>query len=73
VFDAAGTSPPTARIVARLCVAVTRGLLLDALATGDDQDNQEVDAAMQFFQQMLFAYLPGAARDTARSYDAKNT
>src|SRR5215469_251686 len=66
-FEAAGTDTATARIVARLSVAVTRGLLLDALAKGEDHDNQEVDAAMQFFQQMLFGYLSGAARDTARS------
>lgn len=50
VFEANGSTPETARIVARLCVAVTRGLLLDILATGDDQ---EVDAAMEYFQQLL--------------------
>jgi AcrR family transcriptional regulator len=72
VFEAAGTTPATGRIAARLCVAVTRGLLLDALATGDDKDNHEVDAAMQLFQQMLFAYLQRAARDTARWEDAEN-
>ena len=66
-FEAAGTDTATARIVARLSVAVTRGLLLDALAKGEDHDNQEVDAAMQFFQQMLFAYLSAEARDRARS------
>jgi len=59
-FEAAGTTEATSRIVARISVAVTRGLLLDALAKGEDQDNQEVDAAMRFFQQMLFAYLSGA-------------
>jgi AcrR family transcriptional regulator len=66
-FEAAGTTKATSRIVARISVAVTRGLLLDALAKGEDQDNQEVDAAMRFFQQMLFAYLSGAAHDTGRS------
>lgn len=59
-FEAAGTTKATSRIVARISVAVTRGLLLDALAKGEDQDNQEVDDAMRFFQQMLFAYLSGA-------------
>jgi len=59
-FEAAGTTEATSRIVARISVAVTRGLLLDALAKGEDQDNQEVDDAMRFFQQMLFAYLSGA-------------
>ena len=59
-FEAAGTTKATSRIAARISVAVTRGLLLDALAKGEDQDNQEVDDAMRFFQQMLFAYLSGA-------------
>jgi AcrR family transcriptional regulator len=57
VFEADGASPAAARIVARLCVAATRGLLLDVLATGDDL---EVDAAMALFQQMLLAPAPDA-------------
>ncbi len=50
MIEAAGTSPQTARALARLSVAVTRGLLLDVLATGDDH---EVDAAMRYFSEML--------------------
>jgi hypothetical protein len=37
---------------------VGRGLLLDVLATGEDR---EVDAAMRYFQEMLFARLMGPA------------
>ena len=44
-----------ARIAARLSVAVGRGLLLDVLATGDDE---EVDAAMRYFLDMLYAHPP---------------
>jgi len=55
---AVGVSPETARVIARLYVAVGRGLLLDVLATGEDQ---EVDAAMRYFQEMLFARLMGPA------------
>ena len=40
--------------MARLSVAVGRGLLLDVLATGDDH---EVDAAMRYFSEMLLAYM----------------
>jgi AcrR family transcriptional regulator len=54
----AGVSHETARVIARLEVAVGRGLLLDVLATGDDQ---EVDAAMRYFQEMLAARLMGPA------------
>lgn len=53
----AGISPDTARTVARLYVAVGRGLLLDVLATGDDS---EVDTAMRFFSEMLLAHLAGS-------------
>lgn len=53
----AGVSPETARLVARLQVAVGRGLLLDVLATGEDR---KVDAAMRYFQEMLVAYLTGS-------------
>ena len=55
---AAGVSPETARVIARLYVAVGRGLLLDVLATGEDR---EVDAAMRYFQEMLAARLMGPA------------
>jgi AcrR family transcriptional regulator len=41
-----GLAPDTARALARLGVAVTRGLLLDLLATGD---RAGVDAAMEQF------------------------
>jgi AcrR family transcriptional regulator len=46
-----GVSPETARTATRLYIAVGRGLLLDVLATGEDD---EVDTAMQFFSEMLF-------------------
>jgi AcrR family transcriptional regulator len=49
-----GASPELARVVARLYVAVGRGLLLDVLATGE---GEEVDAAMRFFADMLQAHL----------------
>jgi AcrR family transcriptional regulator len=52
MLEAAGVSPETARTVARLSVAVGRGLLLDVLATGDEH---EVDAAMRYFSEMLLA------------------
>jgi AcrR family transcriptional regulator len=54
MLEANGASRETARAVARLQVAVGRGLLLDVLATGDDH---EVDAAMQYFLDMLLAHL----------------
>src|ERR1700758_957780 len=56
MLQASGISPQTARTVARLWVAVGRGLLLDVLATGDDA---EVDAAMQYFSEMLLAHMTG--------------
>ena len=52
--EALGADPATARIVARLYVAVGRGLLLDVLATGEEH---EVDAARKFFTGMLNAHL----------------
>jgi AcrR family transcriptional regulator len=55
MLTAEGISPDTARIVARLYIAVGRGLLLDVLATGDAH---EVDTAMQYFSEMLLAHLP---------------
>lgn len=54
MLEAHGANRETARAVARLYVAVGRGLLLDVLATGDDR---EVDAAMQYFSDMLLAHL----------------
>jgi AcrR family transcriptional regulator len=56
MLEAEGIRPDTARTVARLYVAVGRGLLLDVLATGD---GHEVDAAMQCFSEMLLAHLAG--------------
>jgi AcrR family transcriptional regulator len=54
MLEESGITPQTARTVARLWVAVGRGLLLDVLATGDDA---EVDRAMQYFSEMLLAHL----------------
>ena len=51
-----GVRPELARIVARLTVAVSRGLLLDVLATGDER---EVDAAMEQFSHMIREYVTG--------------
>jgi AcrR family transcriptional regulator len=56
MLEADGVSPETARTVARLYIAVGRGLLLDVLATGDDH---EVDTAMQYFSDMLLAHMAG--------------
>lgn len=50
-----GLDPATARARARLSVAVSRGLLLDLLATGD---RAGVDAAMADFATMLQAAVP---------------
>jgi AcrR family transcriptional regulator len=58
MLEAEGISPHAARIVARLYVAVGRGLLLDVLATGD---GNEVDMAMQYFSEMLLAQLGSEA------------
>jgi AcrR family transcriptional regulator len=49
-----GVPRPTARAHARLGVAVTRGLLLDLLATGDVN---AVDAAMEAFIEVYTAWL----------------
>jgi AcrR family transcriptional regulator len=57
MLESEGISPDTARTVARLYVAVGRGLLLDVLATGD---GHEVDMAMQYFSEMLLARLAGS-------------
>jgi AcrR family transcriptional regulator len=57
MLEADAASPETARTVARLCVAVSRGLLLDVLATGDDH---EVDTAMKYFSEMLLTHMAGS-------------
>jgi hypothetical protein len=57
MLEAEGISPDPARTVARLYVAVGRGLLLDVLATGD---GHEVDLAMRYFSEMLLAHLAGS-------------
>jgi AcrR family transcriptional regulator len=54
----AGADKQTARVDARLGVAVTRGLLLDLLATGD---RREVDRAYKRFLQLLAAAHPSLA------------
>jgi AcrR family transcriptional regulator len=54
---AAGSSPESAHVDARLCIAVARGLLLDVLATAD---GKAVDAAMERFVELLRgALVPG--------------
>jgi AcrR family transcriptional regulator len=60
VGEAFGLDPATARASARLGVAVTRGLLLDLLATGD---REAVDAAMEHFIALTAPAfeVPGAA------------
>jgi AcrR family transcriptional regulator len=55
-FATSGATFDRSRVLARLCVAVSRGLLLDVLATGDEV---EVDAAMDCFAHMLNTYLAG--------------
>jgi AcrR family transcriptional regulator len=62
-MEAAGASPPAARAAARLSVAVTRGLLLDVLATGD---NDVTDAAMRLFLDLLPAGLLGGDPDAGQ-------
>jgi AcrR family transcriptional regulator len=54
----AGADKHTARVDARLGVAVARGLLLDLLATGD---RREVDRAYKRFLQLLVAVQPSLA------------
>jgi AcrR family transcriptional regulator len=55
-----GLSEEDSRVHARLGIAVTRGLLLDLLATGD---REAVDAAMERFIKMYVAALPTATHD----------
>jgi AcrR family transcriptional regulator len=50
-----GMDEPTARAISRLGIAVTRGLLLDLLATGD---RESVDAAMEAWIALNLAALP---------------
>ena len=50
--QAQGVPPETARALARLNIAVGRGLLLDVLATGDTEG---VDAALRLFLQLMTA------------------
>jgi AcrR family transcriptional regulator len=52
MLEAEGADPAVARTIARLLVAVGRGLLLDVLATGEAA---EVDAAIRLFLEMLRA------------------
>jgi AcrR family transcriptional regulator len=54
-----GMDEPTARAMARLGVAVTRGLLLDLLATGD---REAVDAAVEAWIALNLAALPSESR-----------
>src|SRR3954454_2603013 len=54
-----GMDEPTARAMARLGIAVTRGLLLDLLATGD---REGVDAAMEAWIALNLAALPTESR-----------
>ena len=63
MLEEAGIRPQTARTVARLWVAVGRGLLLDVLATGDDA---EVDMAMQYFSELLLAHLTAGRQPSER-------
>jgi AcrR family transcriptional regulator len=57
---AQGVPEPLARAHARLGVAVTRGLLLDLLATGDAN---AVNAAMQAFIELCETWIGHAGRD----------
>jgi len=58
---AQGMDPRTARASARLGIAVTRGLLLDLLAT---EDRAGVDAAMEHFIELSVAAGPATPRST---------
>jgi AcrR family transcriptional regulator len=54
MLEADGIAPEAARAVARLEIAAGHGLLLDVLATGDDE---EVGAAVRHFADMLVAHV----------------
>lgn len=62
MFTASGGDPATARIDARLAVAVTRGLLLDVLATGNVA---EADAAMERFLQFSASQLRSGPEESS--------
>lgn len=68
VLEQAGVAPDAARAVARLQVAVGRGLLLDVLATGNVDG---VDAAARCFAEMTLAY--AAAHRGAAAGDGGTT
>jgi AcrR family transcriptional regulator len=71
VAIAFGTPPAEAEAEARLGIAVTRGLLLDLLATGD---RAGVDAAMRRYQALFSALRPSApSRGTGRPRPAAPT
>lgn len=59
LFEARGRPAALARTDARLALAVSRGLLLDVLATGD---RAAVDAAQHRFVELLLADSPGTTR-----------
>jgi hypothetical protein len=65
-LEAAGVIPETARAAARLSVAVTRGLLLDVLATGEDD---AADAAMRLFLDLLLGGARVRVRDDPEAPD----
>jgi AcrR family transcriptional regulator len=58
-LESSGVDTAEARVAARLCVAVCRGLLLDVLGTGDEK---EVDAAMEYFSSLLNPRLADRSR-----------
>ena len=58
--EQSGSDPAVATIDARLAIAVTRGLLLDLLATGD---RDEVDACMARFADLFRASVRVRGRD----------
>lgn len=70
LLHARGLDRPTARALARLGLAVTRGLLLDLLATGDDAG---ADAAMALYLQQLDAVEAAAGRAGATASDVRFT
>jgi AcrR family transcriptional regulator len=68
LLDPKGVDPATAEIDARLGLAVTRGLLLDLLATGE---GVAVDAAMRRFVELRTAFVAasGSAPQPRRGTD----
>ena len=57
LFTRAGVDPPRARAHARLGLAVTRGLGLDLLMTGE---RDRVEEALELFATMVRTELPGS-------------